>query len=63
MNDHDLGDAAEVLRALLAMALEKPEQRAHRARPPQHKPARYYIRRNAHRTLARFAPHAHNRCS
>jgi hypothetical protein len=53
MNDEGL----ELLRALL----ERVEQRAHRARP-QRKPARYYVRRSAHRTLPIFAAHRHNRC-
>jgi hypothetical protein len=51
-------DGLELLRALL----ERVEQRAHAARP-QHKPTRYYIRRNAHRTLAHFAANGHNRCT
>jgi len=53
MNDEGL----DLLRALL----ERVEQRAHSARPKR-KPARYYVRRSAHRTLARFAGHTHNRC-
>jgi hypothetical protein len=53
MNDEGL----ELLRALL----ERTEQRAHGARH-QRKPARYYVRRSAHRTLPRFAGHTHNRC-
>ena len=60
MNDPG-DDGLEVLRACLARPLEQAEQQAHVARP-RHKPARYYIRRNAHRTLPVFAPHAHNRC-
>jgi hypothetical protein len=51
MNDEGL----ELLRALL----ERIERR-HTA--PRRKPARYYLRRDAHRTLPRFAGHTHNRC-
>jgi hypothetical protein len=53
MND----DGLELLRSLL----QRVEQRAHTARP-QRRPARYYVRRNAHRTLPIFAAHGHNRC-
>jgi hypothetical protein len=43
---------ARAVGALLARALEDAEQRAHAARP-QRKPARFYVRRNAHRTYLR----------
>ena len=61
MNQDPGDDGLELLRALLARALEDAEQRAHAARP-QRPPFRYYVRRSAHRTLPVFAPHAHNRC-
>jgi hypothetical protein len=62
MTDADPGDdGLEILRDFLARTLEQAEQQAHSARP-QRQPFQFYIRRNAHRTLARFGPHAHNRC-
>jgi hypothetical protein len=57
-------EGLDLLRALLARTLEQSEQETHSARPQrQRKPFRYYVRRNAHRTLARFASHGHNRCT
>ena len=55
-------EGLDLLRALLARTLEQSEQETHGARP-QRKPFRYYVRRTAHRTLARFASHGHNRCT
>jgi hypothetical protein len=51
MNDPG-DDGLELLRDLLTRMLEQSEQRAHAARP-QRKPARFYVRRNAHRTYLR----------
>jgi hypothetical protein len=50
-------DGLELLRALL----ERVEQKAHSARH-QHRPLRFYVRRNAHRTYLRYQ-HGRPRCT
>ena len=47
-------------RRLLARLLDLAEHQTHRARPT-FRPLRYYVRRNPHRTLMRFA-HDRPRC-